>query len=500
MNKYEKLRKNIIILGKMVMPQVMWAKPSFVHFRVNELITDTSKRLLNIILPRGLGKTTFVSQLNPLRHIFLEEIGQPKFVVIVSKTQGHAINCLTAIKDILEYNLAFRDLFGYHGAQNARMWRNDMIVLDNGSIIMAKGMGQPIRGLNYNGIRPTLIILDDPEDENNTKTPEAMDNNLLWLLKGALPALDTRFGRCIVIGTPLHQLCIVEKLAESSEWETVRYSYLQDAEGNPSLQGESIWKEMKSTENLLAEYQSLEDMGRPSVFFAERMCQIVGDENQLFKPEYIQYWDGSYVYDKGNQFLSISMLNGEYYNDPLIVPVNIFIGVDPASSVKQTADYSVIFPLAVDSSDNIYTLDYVRKRMTPMHLANAILQEADRYNPKRVRIETVGYQEMLRDYLRTQRYIPGLEIPENPRTSKSKRFEGLEPEFANKKVFIKRGSEDFIGELLMFPRGKHEDTIDGYFYARKNYYKPSHKQIDLNPNHKKKVIEQEMIDSDWLLS
>lgn len=500
MNRFEKLRNSLIILGKMIMPQIMWAKPSFVHFEVNELVVDAGKRLLNIILPRGLGKTTFISQLNPLRHIFLEEIGQPKFVVIVSKTQGHAINCLTAIKDILEYNLTFRDLFGYFGAQNARMWRNDMIVLANGSIIMAKGMGQPIRGLNYKGIRPTLIVLDDPEDENNTKTPEAMENNLLWLLKGAMPALDTRFGRCIVIGTPLHQLCIVEKLAESSEWTTVRYAYLQDAEGNPSLDGESIWKEMKSRDNLLAEYQSLQDMGRASVFFAERMCQIVGDENQLFKPEYIKYWDGEYIYDKGNQYISVDILDGVEHSTPLIIPVNTFIGVDPASSVKQTADYSVIFPIAVDNNDNIYTLNYTRKRMTPMALANAILREADRFNPKRVRIETVGYQEMLRDYLRTQRYIPGLEIPENPRTSKSKRFEGLEPEFANGKVFIKKGSEDFISELLMFPRGKHEDTIDAYFYARKNYYKPSHKQIDLAKPNARLQKELDSVDSDWLLS
>ena len=469
---------------------------------------DTSKKKLNIILPRGLGKTTLVSQLKVIQHIFFEEIGQPKFVVIVSKTQGHAINCLTAIKDVLDYNKPFRDLFGYWGNQTARQWRSDIVVLKDGSVIMAKGMGQPIRGLNYNGVRPTLIVLDDPEDENNTKTPEAMENNLLWLLKGALPALDTRYGRCIVIGTPLHQLCIVERLAETTEWETVRYAYLQDADGKPSIDGESIWPEMRSKESLLMEFQSNNEMGRASVFYAERMCQIVGDENQLFKPQYIHIWDGDFYKESNQAFIKIHYLDGTEYTTPIIVPINTFMGVDPASSVKQTADFSVIFPLGISDNDDIYTLDYFRKRVTPMELANNIIGYNKTYIPKRVRIESVGYQEMLRDYLKSQtEYIPGLEIKEMPRTSKSKRFEGLEPEFARGKVFIKRGSDDFINELLMFPRASHEDTIDGYFYARKNIYRPVHAIRDINPNVTKldnaRLRPKERLDaieSDWLLS
>jgi len=353
-----------------------------------------------------------------------------------------------------------------------------------------------------------LIVLDDPEDENNTKTPEAMENNLLWLLKGALPALDTRYGRCIVIGTPLHQLCIVERLAETTEWETVRYAYLQDAEGLPSIDGESIWPEMRTKESLLAEFASNSEMGRASVFYAERMCQIVGDEDQLFKPHYIHMWDGEFVKENQQSFLRINYLDGTEYTTPIIVPVNVFIGVDPASSVKQRADFSVIMPIAVDEADTIYTLDYFRKRVTPMELANNIIGYNKHYKPKRVRIESTGYQEMLRDYLKTQtEYIPGLEIKEMPRNTKSKRFEGLEPEFASGRVFIKRGSDDFINELLMFPRASHEDTIDGYWFARKNTYTPVHAASEINPDVKRRdnaklnpKARLDEIESDWLLS
>ena len=54
-----------------------------------------------------------------------------------------------------------------------------------------------------------------------------------------------------------------------------------------------------------------------------------------------------------------------------------------------------------------------------------------------------GYQEMLREYLRTRCeeeniFISGLEIKEAPRTSKSSRLETMEPYFAQGKMHIKR--------------------------------------------------------------
>ena len=32
----------------------------------------------------------------------------------------------------------------------------------------------------------------------------------------------------------------------------------------------------------------------------------------------------------------------------------------------------------------------------------------------------------------------------------------------------------FIDELTLYPRGKHDDLLDGFFYANKNCYRPTH--------------------------
>lgn len=486
----ERLKKSFLLFCKVVGSDIIfWAKFVKVHHEVAELLEGDKKRL-NIILPRGFGKTTLISQYFTLFHLFL--MGG-KCVVIVSKTQSHSINCLQAIKDILDYNMIFRGLFGYHGSQVAKVWRQDMITLDNGMVIVAKGMGQPIRGLNFNGVRPDLMLLDDPEDENNTKTPEAMENNINWVLKAAEPALDVRYGRFIVVGTPIHQSCIVETLGNYTSWHTVRYPYLEIMDGIEY----SIWEEMLSTVRLKEMLEEARNNGKLSVFYAERMCQIIGSENQLFKPEYIQYYTGELEIQGREHFMKIYSENGLTYLQPKIVPVNVFMGVDPASSTKSTADYSCVFPIAYDYNGNKYCLPYFRSRVSPMQLTERIIEYYNRYKPNKTKIESVGYQEMLRDYLRTKISIPGIEVKEVPRNSKSARLESLEPDFASRKVYVIRDVHaDFINELLTFPKGKNDDTLDGFYYASRGVYRPTHSTKDMvvkRKNKKKKELDSWMI-------
>lgn len=476
----EQLRGSLLTFGKIIRPNVHYAEPSEVHFEVEKELLDRTNTKLNIILPRGLAKTTIAGEDYPMFHIFMEPTEYTKVVVIISKTQSHSINRLRAIKDVLEYSPTFRALFGYWGSNNAQRWRDDEIILKDGTVIVAKGMGQPIRGMNYGGIRPTLLLLDDPEDENNTKTSESMEANLRWLLQGALPSLDNRYGRCIVIGTPLHQRCIVETLKNQFDktWRTIHYSYLVEEEEGLK----SIWPEVKSVDFLLTEKAEYENAGRVSIWYAERMCQLVGDTDQLFRPEDMRYWMGEYVTEQGQNYLKIVKEQGQILEEPKVIPVNIFIGVDPASSLSNKADYSVIFPIAVDSDMNIYCLPYFRDRIKPHGLADKIYHYGSVIykNVQRMRIETNAYQVMLRDEVKrifTEQdiYIPGLEIKETATQSKEKKYqESLQSLFARKKVYLREDMQTFEDELFMFPRGSHDDTIDGFYLAQKGIYAPSH--------------------------
>lgn len=480
---------NFLLFCKIIAPKMFYRDFSSAHFDVEKRILSGHPKL-NLILPRGLAKTTLLAVLYPLFHIFVEDNTNRKFIVIVSKTRDHAINCLTSIKDILDYSMEFRAIFGYHGRHNSISYREDMIVLDNGCIIMAKGMGQPIRGLNYKGLRPTYIVLDDPEDENNTKTPEAMNGNMLWLLKGALPALDTKYGyeKCVVIGTPIHQLCIVEQLAKMDNWDTVRYSYLINDDT------ESLWPTAKTVEELLSEKESLEAIGRLSVFYAERMCQIIGDDSQLFREEYIQTHHYIHLIENDEHYLF-----NENHPDSnrKKIPVNVFMGVDPASSTENKRDFTAIVPIAIDKESSLYVLPYLNKRIDPLAVADAIEDWYIRFKPTQTRIESTQYQEMLRLEMKRRMYIPGLEIKEKPTTKKELRIASLQPRFKQMKVYFGENMKEMKEQFLTFPRSSYDDLMDAYHLAQKGAYPPYHEVKEI-----KKVVEpifEDDLDVDWSL-
>ena len=466
------------------------------HYELRDLYHEEHKKVI-IQAARGFAKSTIVGGIFPLHHIIYENRVRNKFVLLVSKTEGHARKLLQTIADILDYSSNFRSLYGYWGRQSAKKWAGREIILKDGSIIMAKGMGQQIVGLKHLNQRPTLVILDDPEDLNNTKTKEAMDNNLTILLKEIVPALDPKIGRVWVIGTPQRQGCMVEKLMDMPGWVSRRYDAIVDEKKRITL-----WPELHPWDKLMEEKRALESIGKLSIFYSEYRCQIIGDDMQLFKPEYIKYWDGEFERDvHGYAYLNIRA-KGEAVEEgfdfghklvelpePVKVPINVFMGIDPASSVSKSADYSVIMVIGVDKEKNIYVLDYFRKRVMPMDLASAVISYYNKYKPDYTNIETVGYQEMLRDYLKRSGeapYIPGIEAKNNPRTQKSARLESLQIDFALGKVYLKPDMAEFRDELLLYPRAEHDDTLDAYYYAKKRIWIPTH-----DANYKNELLDED---------
>ena len=482
----EKLKDDIILFGKICFPTMFSIDSPPFHHEIADILVNKENRKVSIIAPRGHAKSSLVACVFPLWHIFTD-VGQ-KFIVLSSKTEGHAVRLLQTIKNALEYSMELRSVYGYWGQHSSRQWTRTEIVLKDDTMIMCRGTGQQVVGLKHGNQRPTLVVLDDPEDMNNTKTSEAMEFNLRWLLQALIPGLDAKKGRIAVIGTPQHQRCMVEMLQQMYDWNALRYKALQD-------DNTALWPEMWPADKLKAEKESLDSIGRVSSFYREYQCEIIGDEDQLFKEKYLQYYDGNLKFVDEEAYMELG--SGRW------IPVNVFMGVDPASSVRKHADYSTIVAVAVDSKNNKYVLPYYQNRATPMKLADDIISYFKRYKPVKTRIESIGYQEMLRDYLRVRAdeeglFIPGLEIKETPRASKSSRLETMQPWFAQNKIYLKKDMDALKDELLMFPRGKHDDLLDGLYYATKGNYTPNHGVEQEKPRHSQKSYRKKA--HDWLTS
>lgn len=486
----KELSADLLAFGKVISPQTFYLESPPFHYEIADILMDRVNKQVVIQAPRGSAKSS-ISTMFILHHLIYDE--GDKLVVIQSKTRPEAINRLSKIKNTLDYNKNFRQIYDPNGSmtsENADLWREDKIKMRSpyGVLtIKALGTGQQVRGALEEDTRITLYLLDDPDDEDNCKTKESMDYNFDKFL-GGVAGLDMRNGRVIVIGTPIREGCIVAKLMDASNWMSKKY------QSYDMKTLEILWESMYDYKWLMDKKREWEDIGKLSKFYSEYMCEIVGDEDRLFKPEDFRYYEGDFVLKDGLTFLKI--------NEEL-KPINIYLGIDPASSVKQSADYSVIMPIGFDENKNIYILDYFHKRVSPLALTEAIIDYIKRFQPQRGHIETVGFQEMLRQTVKSRLqeenlYLPGLEMKFNPRTEKSARLETLQPFFAQHRVFMKESQGDLIDELLMYPRGKHDDLIDGLYYATRKLIVPNHTEHQSNNDDDKYFSFKYLNKNNWL--
>ena len=481
------LANDELLFGKVAIPEMFTEPSAEFHREVADHLIDHEIRKLLIQAPRKHAKSSLVGCVHVLHHIMYDE--GPKFVVLVSKTQGHAKLLLGTIKDVLEKGRKFRKIFGYWGRFSARQWTESVVILKDGTMIMALGTGQMIIGLKHIHQRPTLEILDDPEDTENTKTAEALNQNLTWLLKALMPTLSPN-GRIVVIGTPQCEGCMVESIEKMPGWTPLHYDAIVNEDTH-----EVLWPERCSWDFLMSEKADYDSGGKGSLWYSEYRCTIVSDEEQLFKPEYNRYYRGWLESSRiGKAYLHITHiadkkadLDAGKLEEEEIRPVNVFMGVDPASSTARRADNSVNFKGCVDKDWNIFFLPYFRKRVPPTEHCQAIVEDYEAYYPLKTTVEATGYQEALRDILRkfSQLWtkdgkpirIPGLEAKELPREKKTKRHKtALHIHFYQRHVYLLEGMEAFEEEARMWreDKTKIDDLFDGLYFMLLKAYTPEH--------------------------
>jgi hypothetical protein len=168
---------------------------------------------LDVVAPRGSAKSTWASFAYPL---YAAVHGLEPYTQIISDTRDQAWGWLDAIREELEDNpLLARDY--PHATGPGPVWRKDRLRLRNGVVIEALGTGSKMRGRRHQQHRPTLIILDDPENDEHTTSAIQRERSWRWFTRAALNAgsVDTNL---IALGTALHRECLVLKLTRTGGW------------------------------------------------------------------------------------------------------------------------------------------------------------------------------------------------------------------------------------------------------------------------------------------
>lgn len=402
------------------------------HSDIYEALVKESR--IAIAAPRAHSKSTLCSFVYP---IWCAVGGKKREIIIVSQTSKLAEKWLKQIAAELEHNDLITGIFGdFKGSP----WNRDQLSLSNGVNIYAKGRGFQIRGY-----RPDLIVLDDIEDDESVASPTQRTNLEDWFYGGLLNTLDAgKENQLVFIGNYIGPSCMLKKIIDRAlkgdipSWK----AHVFKAREN----GEPIWPDKWSSRAL---DQRKQEIGTQK-FSSEFMNDPLPEGMTLIRPEWIRCWDG--IPENGNRF----------------------IAVDTADTLASYGDYYVIMSGISDKEGKLYVAKYQRGRYSPKQFWDALFAEYKSFRPIAVGIEARSRQNMMRyaaskEMQERKTWFPIRWIPANE--DLISRVQSVVARIEHGKILIGKTHQVLRDELIEFPYGGHDDTVNALAYLDRMAYK-----------------------------
>lgn len=474
--------------------------PAF-HREIAALMDDVSNVHTNDKVaeaaPRSHAKSTYLSKAFPIREIVYRK---RKYEIIISETPAVSSANLDWISLQLKGNAKLRADFG--PLMSAKQQENPK---DNSSEFIAwepredgtkklltkveaASTGQALRGRNWNGVRPDLIICDDLEDiKSNAATPELRRKLKDWFAQTVVPLGDPRGKKTafVYMGTTVHhEALLVDVLYNRSDfksrvyraviewpermdlWEACRLVYkdpdrpkedrVKEAHALYELNREEmdrgcvvLWPEAQPIWKLMTWKW---DNGSKA-FNTEYMNNPVDEESMIFNPEVFTYWDSGEV-------AKILAQPGRLYSE-----FDVYMGVDFAMG-KTRGDYSAIVVIAREKKTGTkYVIDAFGERIKPDAFLRVIVEKALRYQPNAIAAEAQAAQEFfvtqLKAALKTAGYPASTRVKEiYQRSRKGLRIEAMMPAIESGEIQFSRRHALLLEQFEMYPSGTHDDLPD----------------------------------------
>jgi len=490
---------DLIAFGKLFLPDdFLRSETPFFHYEMADFIDDKECKQLAIIIPRGHGKTVLTKASILKDFVFCKDEENFLFYAWVSATQKLSVGNMDYIKHHLEFNDRIKY---YFGNLKGKKWTEEDIELTNGCKLISKSNVSGIRGGAKLHKRYDLIILDDFEHEANTLTQESRDKNANLVTAVVYPAIEPHTGRLRINGTPVHYDSFINNLltnhakAQKDDkdfaWKLITYKAIL-----PS--GEPLWASFFNKAKLEEKKKFYIDSGQSTKFYQEYMMEVQSEDDSVWTRKNLKYWEGYYEYKDGVNYL---------IKDGSEIPVNIFIGCDPATDIDtKTSDFSVIMVVAIDPESNVYVLEYERHRAIPTigskvdgniigkkGVVDFIIELYEKYHCTSATVEDVAMNrsifQALNDERRRLNKFSIAVIPEKPGGSNklNRIYSGLSGRFSMGLVHIRESHFDLSHEIVTFgPKMSHDDTIESLYYACVHSFPPNmHK--DKRNNWMKKI-------------
>ena len=358
-------------------------------------------RFYYITCPSEFGKTTLATLVYPIyRAMYRLEA----YITVGGSTQELSQDeHLDNIKRELEENEKLLEFFGEQKPARVsrltrhRPWSAAEVELPTGVVIRALGCMGKIRGRKSGPVRPTLVIIDDPEEAEDVDSEAVLKRHRKWLFRNVMYRIDNRVGKIRIIGNMLSDNCLLATVKRDRSWRGVDYSALDEHD-------RSIWEERWPTSFLLKERQNAIDSGRYEEWMYERMNRPVAAKSRKLVYKVV---DMTFERKFNQNTLRINQM------EPIVVTT--WLGIDPEIDAEDWGPRAFVtlakgyFPVEPGRlRPCIFVLDYLWRPLDPSDIVDAIASEHERYYYSGVAIESnawqVVFQRPIQDYMATSEF------------------------------------------------------------------------------------------------
>ncbi len=410
--------------------------------------------------PRGSAKSTVETFLDSVHGICLKK---ERFIVIVQNTYAKAAGTLNNIKFEFKYNSRLMDDFKVDmelkDAEGDTIFRHPDGFMTR---VLCKGADQlgSIRGERFGAYRPTLILVDDLEDDEMVKNPERRDELEKQFNEVLNYAGETGETRIVVIGTVLHDDSLLAKLLSTDKYKRFKKLFFRARNVDGKGVKSSLWPEKWSVEKL--DEMEAED---PVGFAKEMQGDPSSGSLETIRREDFRYWEekdnGIILYNEKNE------VSAKWnYKE-----CKAAIAVDLAWENNKASDYSAIIPGLVTPNNDILFCSYiVRRGLRPDELEEIIFSTSSRYEAltgKRVQVgfEKAKLEKVMKWFLqeaqrRRNKWLWFKDINWGGKDKVERILSRLGNRYAQHCVYHNRGMGELENQLIRLRSVAHDDLAD----------------------------------------
>lgn len=368
---YERCKVDINFFAALMLPTVMVSPlPAFYvaifHILVNRKPEDIGKILRFALgLPRAHAKTTFIKVLIAWLIVY----DRFSFIAVICATDDLAQNLIGDISEALG-SPNMQEVFGNWDRQLTVDNKEEKKALYHGRsvILKAKGAGSALRGLNIKHQRPDLIFFDDAQTKECDDSETERLRFKKWFiasLKLIAPITQTRERLIIYVGNMYSEECLLFQLKNNPGWVSlITGAILED--------GEPLWPQLHSLDELMESYFHDENMGEADIWFAEVMNDPI---------------------NRATSLLHSPLPTSTYDANEHGLPDGVFITIDPAGFKKVSDDNVIVVHYVVDGKGQIAEID--AGRYDPEQLILRAFKLAFQHGASLIGVEDVAYQQTL---------------------------------------------------------------------------------------------------------